>query len=110
VFNPEWLEGGRYDVNADDRALVHDAGGRILFAVSRSSAGLPDLVHEFTAFQRRHMSARCSAESLSRFPCAINTTFRKMIPMRWCCIDHLSWHDFTGTMDDYIRNDRSQEV
>ena len=26
----------------------------------------------------------------------INTTFREKIYSRWCCIDRLSWHDFTG--------------
>src|SRR5260370_21606061 len=37
----------------------------------------PISCNDSPAFQRRHMSIRCSAESLSRFPCAINTTFRK---------------------------------
>jgi hypothetical protein len=49
------------------------------------------------AFQRRHMSVLCSAESLSRFPCVINTTFRKMIHIRWCCIDRLRPPDFSGS-------------
>ena len=49
----------------------------------------PISCNDSPAFQRRHMSARCSAESLSRFPCAMNTTFKKIIPMRWCCIDRL---------------------
>src|SRR5260370_32986384 len=57
----------------------------------------PISCNDSPAFQRRHMSTRCSAESLFRFPCAINTTFRKMIPMRWCCIDQLSRHDIAGT-------------
>src|SRR5580700_2970598 len=34
-------------------------------------------------------SVLCSAESLSPFPCVINTTFRKIIHIRWCCIDQL---------------------
>jgi hypothetical protein len=37
----------------------------------------PISCNDSPAFQRRHMSVRCSAESLSRFPCAINTTLRK---------------------------------
>ncbi len=35
----------------------------------------PISCNDSPAFQRRHMSVLCSAESLSRFPCAINTTF-----------------------------------
>src|ERR1700738_3901995 len=57
----------------------------------------PISCNDSPAFQRRHMSVLCSAESLSRLPCVINTTFRKMIHIRWCCIDRLSWHDFAGT-------------
>src|SRR5258706_7183803 len=57
----------------------------------------PISCNDSPAFQRRHMSTRCSAESLFSLPCAINTTFRKNIPMRWCCIDQLSRHDFRGT-------------
>src|SRR6266566_7905175 len=41
----------------------------------------PISCNDSPAFQRRHMSVLCSAESLSRLPCAINTTFRKMIHM-----------------------------
>jgi hypothetical protein len=48
-------------------------------------------------FQRRHMSVLCSAESLSRLPCAINTTFRKMIHIRWCCTDRLRPPGFSAT-------------
>src|SRR6202020_2717778 len=47
-------------------------------------------------FQRRHMSILCSVESLSRFPCAINTTLRKCIHIRWCCTDRLRPPDFSG--------------
>jgi len=43
------------------------------------------------------MSVLCSAESLSRFPCVINTTFRKMIHIRWCCIDRLRPPRFSCT-------------
>jgi hypothetical protein len=32
----------------------------------------------------------CIAESLTRLPCVINTTFREKIYIRWCCIDRLS--------------------
>src|SRR5258708_4321422 len=49
----------------------------------------PISCNDSPAFQRRHMSVLCSAESLSRLPCAINTTFRKMIHIRWCCTDRL---------------------
>jgi hypothetical protein len=52
----------------------------------------PISCNDSPAFQRRHMSARYSAESLFRLPCAMNTTFRKMIHSRWCCIDQLSRH------------------
>src|SRR5258708_3089776 len=38
------------------------------------------------------MSVLCIAESLTRLPCVINTTFREKIYIRWCCIDRLSWH------------------
>jgi hypothetical protein len=37
--------------------------------------GTPNVMQRLAAFQRRHMSIRCSMESLFRFPCAINTTF-----------------------------------
>jgi len=50
---------------------------------------LPISCNDSPAFQRRHMSGLCCAETLSRFPCVINTTFRKMIHNRWCCIDRL---------------------
>src|SRR3981189_2489842 len=49
----------------------------------------PISCNDSPAFQRRHMSVLCSPESLSRFPCVINTTFRKMTHIRWCCIDQL---------------------
>jgi hypothetical protein len=49
----------------------------------------PISCNDSPAFLRRHMSVLCSPESLSRFPCVINTTFRKMIHIRWCCIDRL---------------------
>ncbi|RZU35638.1 hypothetical protein BDD14_5722 [Edaphobacter modestus] len=52
------------------RSVSQDRDRRILKARPISCNDSPD-------FQRRHMSIRCSAESLSRFPCAINTTFRK---------------------------------
>src|SRR5271169_232870 len=42
------------------------------------------------AFQRRHTSIFCSAESPNRFPGSINTTFKKQLYTRWCCIDRLN--------------------
>jgi hypothetical protein len=36
------------------------------------------------------MSVRCCSESFTRFLNLINTTFREMIYIRWCCIDRLS--------------------
>src|SRR5450759_5332510 len=42
------------------------------------------------------MSILCVAESLTRLACVINTTFREKIYIRWCCIDRLSWQDFSG--------------
>src|SRR5665213_3638006 len=59
----------------------------------------PISCNDSPAFQRRHMSVLCSAESLTRLPCVINTTFRKMIHIRWCCIDRLNWHQIAGTSD-----------
>ncbi len=37
--------------------------------------GTPDLMQSLPAFQRRHTSSFCSAESPNRLPCFINTTF-----------------------------------
>jgi hypothetical protein len=48
------------------------------------------------ASQRRHMSDLCSAESLTRLPCLINTAFRKMIHIRRCCIGRLRPSRFQG--------------
>src|ERR1039457_2104568 len=42
-------------------------------------------------FQRLHISVLCIAESFTRLPCVINTTFSEKIYSRWCCIDRLSW-------------------
>src|SRR5712664_1530070 len=41
------------------------------------------------AFQRHHRSVICAAESLTRFPWAIDTTSEKKIYIRWCCTDLL---------------------
>jgi hypothetical protein len=48
------------------------------------------------ASQRLHMSVFCFAESFTRLPCVINTTFREKIYIRWCCIDRLSPHRLSG--------------
>src|SRR5882672_10750701 len=52
----------------------------------------PISCNDCPAFQRLHMSVRCVTESFTRLRCVINTTFRKKIYNRWCCIDRLSWH------------------
>src|SRR5271154_3738251 len=49
------------------------------------------------AFQRRHTSIFCSAESPNRFPGSINTTFKKQLYTRWCCIDRLNRHGLPVT-------------
>jgi hypothetical protein len=51
----------------------------------------PILCNESPAFQRRHTSLFCAAESPNRFPWIINTTFSEKIYIRWCCVDRLSW-------------------
>src|ERR1700681_2279006 len=58
----------------------------------------PISCNDCPTFQRPHMSALCIAESLTRLDCVINTTFREKIYSRWCCIDRLSWQDFTDGM------------
>src|SRR5467141_1774698 len=56
----------------------------------------PISCNDCPAFQRLHMSVRCVTESFTRLRCVINTTFRKKIYNRWCCIDRLSWQEFSG--------------
>src|ERR1700730_11374126 len=56
----------------------------------------PISCNDCPAFQRDHMSVRWFAESFTRLPCVINTTFREEIYIRWCCNDRLSWHRFSG--------------
>jgi hypothetical protein len=68
-------------------------------ALTEGAANLMQRLARLPAAQRRHMSILCSVESLSRFPCAINTTFRKLIHIRWCCTDQLSPPRFSGTTD-----------
>src|SRR5712664_104225 len=48
------------------------------------------------AFQRHHRSVICAAESLTRFPWAIDTTSEKKIYIRWCCTDLLRPPDLPG--------------
>src|ERR1039457_777441 len=48
-------------------------------------------------FQRLHISVLCIAESFTRLPCVINTTFSEKIYSRWCCIDRLSWRALSVT-------------
>src|ERR1700730_1466221 len=55
----------------------------------------PISCNDCPAFQRDHMSVRWFAESFTRLPCVINTTFREKIYSRWCCNDPLSWHCFS---------------
>src|SRR5208282_6396523 len=49
----------------------------------------PILCNDSPAFQRRHTSVRCAAESSTYFPCVIHTTFEQRFHIRWCCIDPL---------------------
>src|SRR5882762_7662780 len=56
----------------------------------------PISCNDCPAFQRLHMSVRCVTESFTRLRCVINTTFRKKIYNRWCCIDRLSWQIKSG--------------
>src|SRR5260370_34521808 len=46
------------------------------------------------AFQRHHRSVISAAESLTRFPWAIDATAEKKIYIRWCCTDLLRPPDF----------------
>src|SRR5216684_2884404 len=55
----------------------------------------PISCNDCPAFQRDHMSVRWFAESFTRLPCVINTTFREKIYSRWCCNDRLSWQDLS---------------
>src|ERR1700730_12452846 len=55
----------------------------------------PISCNDCPAFQRDHMSVRWFAESFTRLPCVINTTFREKIYIRWCCNDRLSGHRFS---------------
>src|SRR5580765_8122072 len=58
---------------------------------------LPISCKDCPAFQRLHMSFRCCSESLNRLLNVINTTFREMTYIRWCCIDQLSRHILSVT-------------
>src|SRR6266849_2401011 len=49
----------------------------------------PISCNDCPAFQRRHTSVLCAAESPTRFPWLINTTFEEKIHIRWCCINLL---------------------
>jgi hypothetical protein len=55
----------------------------------------PIAFNDSPAFQRLHISARWAEDSFHRL-CIMNTTFKKNIYIRWCCIDRLSRHDFSG--------------
>src|ERR1035441_7328287 len=57
----------------------------------------PTSSNDSPACQRRHISVLCSAESLTRLPCVINTTFREMIHIRWCCTDRLRPPGFSAS-------------
>jgi hypothetical protein len=59
----KWLEGGRYEINLDGQVLVHGAGGRILFLVSRSSACLPKLVWVHRLQRLQSVTARMTLTS-----------------------------------------------
>src|SRR5690348_15931762 len=55
----------------------------------------PIAFNDCPAFQRFHISARWAEDSFHRL-CIANTTFREKIYTRWCCIDRLSRHRFSG--------------
>jgi hypothetical protein len=69
----------------------------------------PNSCKDWPAFQRLHMSFRCCSESFTRRLSVINTTFREKIYSRWCCIDRLTWQDFSGTIQ-HLRNQHGQTV
>src|SRR5579864_7124288 len=54
----------------------------------------PIACNDCPAFQRPHISARWAEDSFHRL-CIVNTTLRKKIYIRWCCIDRLSRHDLS---------------
>src|ERR1700730_1951727 len=53
----------------------------------------PILCSDSPAFQWLHSSVRCAAESATRFPWVIHTTFEQRFHIRWCCIDPLKSPD-----------------
>src|SRR5580704_7893894 len=55
----------------------------------------PIAFNDCPAFQRSHISARWAEDSFHRL-CIANTTFREKLYIRWCCIDRLNRHDFSG--------------
>src|SRR5580658_5364207 len=56
----------------------------------------PIVCSDSPAFQRLHSSVRCAAESATRFPWIIHTTFEQRFYIRWCCIDPLRPPDLSG--------------
>ena len=69
----------------------HKLNGHMVLA-----EGPSNLMQRLSRLPTAHMSVRWIAESFTRLRCVINTTFREKIYSRWCCIDRLSWQDFTG--------------
>src|SRR5580658_224647 len=49
------------------------------------------------AFQRLHSSVPCAAESATRCPWVIHTTFEQKFYTRWCCTDPLRPPDLSST-------------
>src|SRR5260370_10742500 len=54
------------------------------------SKARPIVCNDSPAFQRRHTSVRCAAESSTYFPCVIDNTPGRKIYIRWCCVDLLN--------------------
>src|SRR5579864_1667963 len=54
----------------------------------------PIAFNDCPAFQRFHISARWAKDSFHRL-CIMNTTLRKTVYIRWCCIDRLSRQGFS---------------
>jgi hypothetical protein len=75
-------------------AAVLDSTGKLVmeFIVETKAATILQFVHGLRGSVHVTLEERtCAAESLTRLPWVINTTFREMIYSRWCCIDRLSW-------------------
>jgi hypothetical protein len=69
--------------------LENEARQQELNRAMALAEGAPNLMQRLSRFPTTPHVVLCSADSLSLFACVINTTFRKIIHIRWCCIDQL---------------------